>query len=216
MRATKAQTRASQTVDQFAAQRKGALVEVPVDVGGVPVVAGLVRQQEAPDGVRIRPLHIHLQNCVKVGFRMSAELCNLGRCPAAAPDGLRTCPLHIHLHDDSMHIGMHRTLHSSWFTLSCTAAAGIRSGPVAPRSTAAAAAGRVVTGDCAVVSNSFLNRVRSVQAAHMTGQHQNIPKKQPSHLGEQREGGVVGVAHSCLDLRVAARLQRTKLIAREC
>lgn len=34
-------------------------------------------------------------------------------------------------------------------------------------------------------------------------------------LGEQGEGGVVGVAHGGLDLRVAAGLQRAELVARE-
>jgi hypothetical protein len=40
------------------------LVEVPVDCGGVPVVGGLVGQQEAPHRVRVWPIHIHLHSPV--------------------------------------------------------------------------------------------------------------------------------------------------------
>lgn len=36
------------------------------------------------------------------------------------------------------------------------------------------------------------------------------------HLGEEGEGSVVGATHGGLDLRVAAGLQRAKLVAREC
>ena len=46
----------------YAAGAVCSLVEVPVDGGGVPVVGGLVGQQEAPHLVRIRPVHIHLQS----------------------------------------------------------------------------------------------------------------------------------------------------------